>query len=47
MKLREVTMREFDDNIANKREHQDFRDKLRHLVDEKEGNIVDVNKNVC
>ena len=47
LKLRESTMKEFEDNLANKREHQDFRDKLRNLIDEKEGHIVEVNKNVC
>ena len=40
-------MKEFEDNLANKREHQDFRAKLRNLIDEKEGHIVEVNKNVC
>ena len=40
-------MREFEDNIANKREHQNFKDDLRRLIDEKETHIIEVNKNVC
>lgn len=40
-------MREFEDNIANKREHQSFKDDLRRLIEEKEMHIIEVNKNVC
>lgn len=40
-------MKEFNENISNKKQFEDMRLKLKKLIDDKEQNILEINKNVC